>query len=59
MESKDEIEFVTNWKRPFEKLYKDIKWLNLFTQVNDVFSLMVFNEFKSNFFVEEDNIFNK
>ena len=47
---RDEIEFATNWNRPFEIIFRKIKWLNSFAKLNEVFALMIFNEFKKGMF---------
>jgi hypothetical protein len=35
-EIKDELEFATNWSRAFQKIYREIKWLNAYTIINEI-----------------------
>lgn len=31
---KDELEYATNWRRAFGKVYQHIKWLNSYAKIN-------------------------
>jgi len=36
IEDDDEFEFATNWVRAFQKVYKELKWLNAFAIINQI-----------------------
>lgn len=33
---KDELEYATNWRRPFTDLYTQLKWLNAYAKINTI-----------------------
>lgn len=58
-EAKDELEFATNWKRSFLDLYKQLKWLNAYAQLNEVACAKILKKFMKNTFEIKDNIIDK
>eukprot|EP00347_Sterkiella_histriomuscorum_P002512 403367865 len=56
---KDELEYATNWRRAFSKVFQHIKWLNAFAKINYIASLKMINKMMKSFFVLEDNIVDK
>jgi len=33
---KDELEYATNWRRAFNRIFTDLKWLNAYAEINEV-----------------------
>lgn len=58
-EIKDELEFATNWSRAFQKIYREIKWLNAYTIINEIAAQKIIKKFKKEFLVAKDNIIDK
>ena len=49
-DTKDELEFATNWRRGFTTLYTKLKWLKAFTKINKVAVLRMKDKFTSIYF---------
>ena len=58
-EAKDELDFATNWSRAFQKVYREIKWLNAYTIINEIAAQKIIKKFTKEFFVTKDNIIDK
>lgn len=56
---KDELEYATNWRRAFSKIFQHIKWLNAFAKINYIASLKMISKMMKTYFVLEDNIVDK
>ena len=57
--SKDELEFATNWRRGFLDLYKHFKWLNAYALINELAMQKILKKFMKNYFENKDNIIDK
>lgn len=55
----DELEFATNWKRAYVKLYREIKWLNAYAIINEIASQKILKKYKKVYFEMKDNIIDK
>ena len=55
----DELEFATNWKRAFIKLYTEIKWLNSFAVINEIAAQKIIKKFRKECFDIKDNVADK
>ena len=49
-EARDELDFATNWKRGFLDLYKHLKWLNAFAQINELAAQKILKKFTKEHF---------
>ncbi len=58
-DTKDELEFATNWRRGFTTLYTKLKWLKAFTKINKVAVLRMKDKFTSYYFENSDNVIDK
>ncbi len=58
-DTKDELEFATNWRRGFTTLYTKLKWLKAFTKINKVAVLRMKEKFASIYFANSDNVIDK
>lgn len=58
-EARDELDFATNWKRGFLDLYKHLKWLNAFAQINELAAQKILKKFMKEHFEQKDNIIDK
>ena len=56
---KDEFEHMVNWKRVFENIWTQIKWLNSFSHINELALRKILKKFMKNFFAIKDNTLNK
>ena len=56
---KDEFEHMINWKRVFENIWTQIRWLNSFCHINELALRKSLKKFMKNFFVIKDNTLNR
>lgn len=52
---KDEFEQMVNWKRVFEQIWQQIRWLISYGQINELALRKCMKKFVKNFFVLKDN----
>ncbi|CDW91778.1 xenotropic and polytropic retrovirus receptor 1 [Stylonychia lemnae] len=57
--AKDELELATNWRRAFQDIYTNLKWLNAFTTINVVAIQKAIDKFMKSYFLIKDNIIDK
>ena len=50
---------MTNWKRVFEQIWQQIRWLISYGQINELALRKIMKKFVKNFFVIKDNTINK
>jgi len=58
-EAKDEFEFATNWRRVFIDIYQKLKWLNAYSQINELAAQKILKKFCKEHFEIKDNIIEK
>ena len=58
-DTKDELEFATNWRRVFMDLYQQLKWLNAYAVINELALEKILKKFMKEHFVMKDNVINK
>ena len=58
-EIKDEFEQMVNWKRVFENIWQQIRWLISYGQINELALLKIKKKFVKNFFMIKDNTVTK
>ena len=56
---KDEFEHMINWKRVFENIWTQIRWLNSFCHINELALRKILKKFMKNFFAQKDNTINQ
>jgi hypothetical protein len=56
---KDELEYATNWRRAFNKIFTHLKWLNAYAEINYIACLKIQKKFMKNYFFLKDNIIDK
>ena len=56
---KDEFEHMVNWKRVFEHIWTQIRWLNSYCHINELALRKIMKKFAKNFFAIKDNTVNK
>ena len=47
---KDEFEYATNWMRVFINLYRNLKWLNAYAEINQQALKTLTKDFSQTFF---------
>jgi signal transduction protein with GAF and PtsI domain len=52
---KDEFEHMVNWKRVFENLWHQIRWLSSYGSINELALRKIMKKFVKNFFEIKDN----
>ncbi len=52
---KDEFEHMVNWKRVFEQIWQQIRWLISYGQINELALKKILKKFVKNFFAIRDN----
>jgi len=57
-EIKDEFEQMVNWKRVFEQIWQQIRWLISYGQINELALRKIMKKFAKNFFMIKDNTLN-
>ena len=55
---KDEFEQMVNWKRVFEQIWQQIRWLISYGQINELALRKIMKKFVKNFFAIKDNTIN-
>ena len=50
---------MVNWKRVFEQIWQQIRWLISYGQINELALRKIMKKFVKNFFVIKDNTINK
>ena len=55
---KDEFEHMVNWKRVFEHIWMQIRWLNSYGHINELALRKIMKKFVKNFFAIKDNTIN-
>ena len=58
-ESRDEFEYATNWVRAYQRLYRELKWLNAYAVINEIAALRIMKKFIKYSFKQPDNIVDK
>ena len=58
-EIKDEFEQMVNWKRVFEQIWQQIRWLISYGQINELALRKIMKKFAKNFLMLKDNTLNK
>lgn len=53
--TRDEFEHMTNWRRVFETLWQQIRWLISYGQINELALKKILKKFTKNFFAIKDN----
>ena len=53
--AKDEFEHMVNWKRVFENIWQQIRWLSSFGSINELALRKIMKKFVKNFFEIKDN----
>ena len=56
---KDEFDQMVNWKRVFEQVWMQIRWLISYGQINELALRKIYKKFHKNFFALKDNTMNK
>ena len=56
---KDEFEHMINWKRVFENIWTQIRWLNSYSHINELALRKIMKKFVKNFFAIKDNTVNQ
>jgi len=56
---KDEFEQMVNWKRVFEQIWQQIRWLISYGQINELALRKIMKKFAKNFFALRNNTINK
>lgn len=56
---KDEFEHMVNWKRVFESIWMQIRWLNSYGHINELALRKILKKFVKNFFAIKDNTINQ
>ena len=54
-QAKDEFEHMVNWKRVFEQIWQQIRWLISYGQINELAFKKILKKFTKNFFAIKDN----
>ena len=56
----DEFQHMTNWKRVFEHIWMQIRWLNSYAHINEVALRKILKKFIKNFFeIKDDTVKDK
>ena len=50
---------MVNWKRVFEQIWQQIRWLISYGQINELALRKIMKKFAKNFFMIKDNTLNK
>ena len=58
-EAKDEIDFATNWERPYIQLYTRLRWLNAFARINYIAIQKSIQKFMKSYYAITDNVLDK
>ena len=58
-EIKDEFDQMINWKRVFEQIWQQIRWLISYGQINELALRKIMKKFIKNYFLIKDNTINK
>ena len=53
------MEHATNWFRPFQTVYREIKWLNAYAIINEIAANKILKKFMKEHFCEKDNVLDK
>ena len=56
---KDEFEHMTNWRRVFEQIWTQIRWLQSYGQINELALKKILKKYMKNFYAIKDNTINK
>jgi hypothetical protein len=56
---KDELEYATNWRRAFNRIFTHLKWLNSFAKINYIAAVTILDKFMRVYFRVPDNILDK
>jgi len=56
---KDEFDQMINWKRVFEQIWQQIRWLISYGQINELALRKIMKKFVKNFFLIKDNTIDK
>ena len=56
---KDEFEQMVNWKRVFEQIWQQVRWLISYGQINELALRKIMKKFVKNFFAIKDNTLTK
>ena len=56
---KDEFDQMVNWKRVFEQIWHQIRWLTSYGQINELALRKILKKFVKNFFSVKDNTIDK
>ena len=56
---KDEFEQMVNWKRVFEQIWQQIRWLSSFGSINELALRKILKKFVKYHFAIKDNTINK
>ena len=51
----DDFQHMTNWKRVFEHIWSQIRWLNSYAHINELALRKIMKKFVKNFFDSKDN----
>ena len=51
----DDFQHMTNWKRVFEHIWSQIRWLNSYGHINELALRKIMKKFSKNFFESKDN----
>jgi len=57
--TKDEFEHMVNWKRVFEQIWGQIRWLISYGQINELALKKILKKFVKNYFAIKDNTIQK
>ena len=53
--AKDEFDHMINWKRVFEQIWLQIRWMQSYGQINELALRKIMKKFMKNFFAIKDN----
>lgn len=53
--AKDEFEHMVNWKRVFEQIWQQIRWLMSYGQINELALKKILKKYTKNFFAIKEN----
>lgn len=57
-QAKDEFDHMINWKRVFEQIWQQIRWLISFAQINELALKKIMKKFIKNHFAIKENTIN-
>lgn len=56
---RDELEYATNWRRAFNRIFTHLKWLNSYAKINYIAAVKQLDKAMRTYFYLPDNILDK